>query len=380
MIYLDYSATTPIDKEVLNTFDNVCMDYFANPNSLHKLGVESNKLIEAATCQIKNILNIDDYEVIYTSGASEANNLAIKGIALKYQNRGKHIITTPLEHSSIVGALNYLGMNGFEIDIVNIKSDGLVDIDHLKSLIRDDTILVTMALVDSEIGIKQNISEISEIVKKYPKCYLHVDGTQAIGKIKVDFSGIDLFSFSSHKIYAMKGCGCLIKRKNISIEPLIHGGKSVTVYRSGTPTTALIASTSKALKLVYNDFDNRYEHVHKLNRILRENLSTYENVHINSTANSIPHILNFSVIGIKPETFIHALEEYDIFISTRSACSKSNTISSSVMALTNDKDISSSTLRVSISYKTTEEEINTFINTFKICYEKLSLRRKNENN
>ena len=207
------------------------MNYFANPNSLHKLGVESNKLIEAATGQIKNILNINDYEVIYTSGASEANNLAIKGIALKYQNRGKHIITTPLEHSSIVGALNYLGMNGFEIDIVNIKSNGLVDINHLKSLIRDDTILVTMALVDSEIGIKQNISEISEILKKYPKCYLHVDGTQAIGKIKVDFSGIDLFSFSSHKIYAMKGCGCLIKRKNISIEPLIHGGKSVTAYR-----------------------------------------------------------------------------------------------------------------------------------------------------
>ena len=375
MIYLDYSATTPIDKEVLNTFDNVCMNYFANPNSLHNLGVESNKLIAAATGQIKNILNINDYEVIYTSGASEANNLAIKGIALKYQNRGKHIITTPLEHSSIVGALNYLGMNGFEIDIVNIKSNGLVDIDHLKSLIRDDTILVTMALVDSEIGIKQNISEISEILKRYPKCYLHVDGTQAIGKIKVDFSGIDLFSFSSHKIYAMKGCGCLIKRKNISIEPLIHGGKSVTAYRSGTPTTALIASTSKALKLVYNDFDNRYEHVHKLNKILRENLSTYENVHINSTSNSIPHILNFSIVGIKPETFIHALEKYDIFISTRSACSKSNTISSSVMALTNNKDISSSTLRVSISYKTTEEEINTFINTFKICYEELSLRR-----
>lgn len=380
MIYLDYSATTPINKDVLETFNKTCTNYFANPNSLHKLGIESNNLIKAATKQISDLLNLSDEEIIYTSGASESNNLAIKGIALKYANRGKHIITTPLEHSSVVGALNSLGNIGYEIDIVNINKNGLIDLSHLKSLMRDDTILVTLALVDSEIGIKQNIDEISSVVKQYPKCYLHVDGTQAIGKIKVDLKNIDLFSFSSHKIYAMKGCGCLIKKKNIIIEPLINGGKSITSYRSGTPTTALITSMSKALKLIYQNIDNNYKHVEKLNIKLKEFLSKYPNIVINSTANSIPHILNFSILKVKPETFIHALEQEDIYISTKSACSKSNTISNSVMALTKNKDIAESTLRISISYLTTDDEIKKFMQIFDKCYNQLVIRRKNENN
>lgn len=376
MIYLDYSATTPINKEVLDTFNKTCTNYFANPNSIHKLGSMSNDLIKSATEQIASILKLNDEEIIYTSGASEANNLAIKGIAFKYQNRGRHIITTPLEHSSVVGALNYLGNLGFEIDVLKIDKNGLIDLDDLKEKIRDDTILVTLALVDSEIGIKQNIDEISKILKNYPKCYLHVDGTQAVGKITTDLSNIDLFSFSSHKIYAMKGCGCLIKKKNIVIEPLINGGKSITQYRSGTPTTALITSMSKALKLVYQNIDEKYNHVYNLNKILREFLSKYSNVVINSTINSIPHILNFSIIGIKPETFIHALENKEIYISTRSACSKANTISASVMALTNDKTIAASTLRISISYLTTVDEINKFMDVFDECYNNLMLKEK----
>lgn len=376
MIYLDYSATTPINKEVLDTFNKTCTNYFANPNSIHKLGSMSNDLIKAATEQIASILKLNDEEIIYTSGASEANNLAIKGIAFKYQNRGKHIITTPLEHSSVVGTLNYLGNLGFEIDVLKIDKNGLIDLDDLKEKIRDDTILVTLALVDSEIGIKQNIDEISKIVKNYHKCYLHVDGTQAIGKIITDLSNIDLFSFSSHKIYAMKGCGCLIKKKNIVIEPLINGGKSVTQYRSGTPTTALITSMSKALKLVYQNIDEKYNHVYNLNKILREFLNKYSNVVINSTINSIPHILNFSIIGIKPETLIHALENKEIYISTRSACSKANTISAPVMALTNDQTIAASTLRISISYLTTEGEINKFMDVFDECYNDLMLKEK----
>lgn len=380
MIYLDYSATTPINKDVLETFNKTCINYFANPNSLHKLGTESNNLIKAATKQISDILNLSDEEIIYTSGASESNNLAIKGIALKYSNRGKHIITTPLEHSSVVGALNSLGNIGYEIDIVNIDKNGLIDLEHLKSLMRDDTILVTLALVDSEIGIKQNIDEISSIVKQYKKCYLHVDGTQAIGKIKVDLKNIDLFSFSSHKIYAMKGCGCLIKKNNIVIEPLINGGKSITPYRSGTPTTALIASMSKALKLICESIDSNYKHIEALNLKLKEFLIKYPNIVINSTNNSIPHILNFSILKVKPETFIHALEQEDIYISTKSACSKSNTISNSVMALTNNKEIAESTLRISISYLTTDDEIEKFMEVFDKCYNQLIIRRKNENN
>ena len=167
MIYLDYSATTPINNEVLDTYVNVSKKYIGNPNSLHKLGVESKNIIDMATTQIKNILKVKNHEVIYTSGSSESNNLALKGIALKYKNRGNHIITTPLEHSSIIGPLNYLSKEGFVIDIVNLTNDGRIDIEHLKTLINDDTLLVTICAVDSEIGIIQNIEEIYDIVKNY---------------------------------------------------------------------------------------------------------------------------------------------------------------------------------------------------------------------
>ena len=227
---------------------------------------------------------------IYTSGASESNNTAIKGIALKYQNRGKHIITTNLEHSSIIGPLNYLSKLGFEIEFVNIKEDGLVDLEHLKKLLRNDTILVSITAVDSEIGLKQPIEEISEILKEYPKCYFHVDCTQAIGKIKIDFSKIDLASLSAHKFYGLKGIGILYKKENIDIEPLIHGGKSTTIYRSGTPPLPLIASLTKALEIVSQDIDKHYDYVSKLNKIIINKLKSYPNVTINSTNNSIPHL------------------------------------------------------------------------------------------
>ena len=230
VIYLDYSATTPVDEKVLETFSRVCMEYPGNSNSLHSLGVKSKGLENYATEEIAKMLKVKPSEVIYTSGASESNNTAIKGICLKYQNRGKHIITTPLEHSSVIAPLNYLSNLGYEVDFVKINSDGLVDIDDFKRLIRDDTILVSVCMVDSEIGLKQPIKEISEILKKYPKCFLHVDCTQALGKIDIDFDLMDLASISMHKIYGMKGIGMLIKNSSINILPLIHGGKSSTSY------------------------------------------------------------------------------------------------------------------------------------------------------
>ena len=285
MIYLDYSATTPTNDSVLDTFVKCSKEFIGNPNSLHELGVKSKNMIDSATKQIANLLNVKESEIIYTSGASESNNLAIKGICEKYKNRGKHIITTPLEHSSIYGPIDYLKENGYKIDYVKIDSNGLVDLDNLKELMTDETILISICLVNSEIGILQNIEEISKIVKSYPKCFLHTDMTQAIGKINVDLSNVDLVSFSAHKFYGVKGIGVLIKKEKIELESLIHGGKSTTNYRSGTPCLPLIVSISKSLRLALENLNEKEEYVKELNSYIKNKLNKYEMVRINSNEN-----------------------------------------------------------------------------------------------
>ena len=215
MIYLDNSATTMVDDRVLETFNKVCKNYPGNSNSLHSLGIKSKELEEYATEKISNLLGVKPSEIIYTSGASESNNTVLKGVASKYKNRGNHIITTPLEHSSVLETCKYLESKGFIIDYVKIKDNGLIDIEDLERLLTDNTILVSVAYVDSELGIRQDIDTISKIVKKHPKCYFHVDATQAIGKIKVDPTSIDFISMSAHKIFGLKGIGLLIKKDNI---------------------------------------------------------------------------------------------------------------------------------------------------------------------
>ncbi len=370
MIYLDYSATTPVNKDVLETFNKVSTDFIGNPNSLHKLGVEAKKLEESATNQIKELLKLTNHEVIYTSGSSESNNLAIKGICLKHQGIGKHIITTNLEHSSIYGPIGYLQKLGYEVDFVK-TNNGLVDMDDLKRLVRDDTVLVTIASVNSETGILQNIEEIARFLKN-KKCFFHVDMTQSIGKVNINFDDIDLVSFSAHKIYGIKGIGCLIKKSSIIIEPLIHGGKSTTIYRSGTPPLPLIVSCSKALRLSLNDIDYKYEYVKKLNFKIRESIKNIPNVTINSNENCIPYILNISILSSKPEVFQHAMEECDIYISTKSACSSNNAISKAVYEVTKNEEASRHSVRISLSYLTKEEEIDEFLNAFKKCVNKFN--------
>ena len=375
MIYLDYSATTPVDKRVLDSFNKVCLDYPGNANSIHSLGTKSNNLIKAATNQIADLLNVKPSEIIYTSGASESNNLAIKGIAEKYQNRGKHIITTKYEHSSIYGPISYLQKKGFEVDFVDTDSEGRVDIESLKSLIKDETILVSITSVNSEIGIMNSIEEIAKILKNYPKTFFHVDMTQSIGKYKIDLSNIDLISMSAHKIFGLKGIGMLIKKEGIMVEPLIHGGKSTTIFRSGTPALPLVVSLAKAMRLIYENMSDNFERVKILNDKLRTSLEKISNVYINSNNYCSPYVLNISVIGVKPETLVHALEQYEIYISTQTACASSTSLSKAVLELTNDEARANSSVRISLAYITTEEEINEFIEVFKICVDKLiSLR------
>ena len=374
MIYLDYSATTPVNEEVLDTFVKVSRNFPGNPNSLHRLGVSSRELIDASTKQIADILNVKPSEIIYTSGASESNNTAIKGICLQYQNRGKHIITTNFEHSSIYGPISYLQTLGFEVDFVKTDANGIVDLDDLKSLLRDDTILVSITAVNSEIGIVEPIEEIGKILKDYPKCFFHSDLTQIIGKKEINLENVDLASFSAHKFFGLKGIGGLIKKEKINLVPLIHGGKSTTIYRSGTPAVALIASFAKALRLAYVDIEKHYNYVTKLNNMVKEELEKYSNIHINSNNKCSPYILNLSVMGIKPETMLHALEEEEIFISTQTACSSGNSYSKAVYSLTNDKELASSSIRISLSYVTKEEEIKIFLDKFIKIVDKLSLR------
>ena len=375
MVYLDYAATTPVDREVLNTFNKVCLEYPGNSNSLHKLGVEAKELENYATGKIKELLQLDNHEVIYTSGASEANNHVIKGICSKYKTRGKHIITTFLEHSSVLSTINYLTNQGFVVDYVKLLDDGRVDLEHLKRLIGNDTILVSICAVDSELGIVQPISLISQIVREYPKCFFHVDCTQALGKIPLDFHLMDFATASAHKIYGLKGIGLLIKKKNIMFDNLIHGGKSSTVYRSGTPPLALIVSLMKSLDLIIPYIHEHEVYLRMLNQKIVSKLKEYDGVYFNSTSASFPSTINISLPLIKPETFIHAMDEYDIYISTKSACSAANTMSDSVYAVTKDRERAMHSIRISLSFKTTKEEVDEFLEAFDACYQALNFKR-----
>ena len=371
MIYLDYSATTPVNKEVLESFNKVCLDFVGNPNSLHKLGNDSHKLMDAATKQISELLGVKSNEIIFTSGASESNNLAIFGVLNQYTSRGKHIVTTKLEHSSILSGMNYLKQNGYKVDYVKVNDDGKIDMDDLKRLVTNETILVSICEVNSEIGIIQNVNEMGEYLKNFPRCIFHVDGTQAVGKKNVDLTNIDLYSFSGHKIYGLKGVGCLIKKQGVELTPLIHGGKSQTIYRSGTPSLALMVSLAKALKLALTNFDEKTNYVKKLKTKLIDGIKDINGLTVNSNENCVPHIVNFSINNVKPETLLHALEEKEIYVSTKTACSSNEGISLSVYTLTKNEDLAKSSLRVSLSYLTTDEEIDIFIKTLKEKVEEL---------
>lgn len=371
MIYFDYAANTPVDKEVMECFCEQSIRYIANPNSSHLLGREAKLRMGEITEHIAELLQVKATEIIYTSGASEANNLAIKGLVSAYKHNGKHIISTCLEHSSVSGALTYLQTQGYEIDLVDITEDGLVDITHLKELLRDDTVLVSICYVDSELGIKQSITEIGEVIQKYPNCYFHSDATQAVGKIPISLEHVDCFTFTPHKFFGLNGCGVLVKREHVILEPLIHGGSSTTIYRSGTPTLGLAASIEKALEISTREIESRYEYVKQINLDLQQALLKFKGVRINSTRYSLPHILNVSVQGVKASLFQQALEQEGICISIKSACSVTNTPSRPVYAITKDKKNAMSSWRISLSHLTTQEEVKQLIQAFSKCYERL---------
>lgn len=372
MIYLDYSATTPISYDVLDSYNKASREFMGNPNSIHALGVKSKVLLNSATRQICDLLNIQENELIYTSGATEANNMAIKGVAFSYANKGKHIIVSKLEHPSIYKICEFLETQGYEISYVNNDKEGLIDFEDLKNKIREDTILVSICAVNSEVGIRQPLKTIKQIIKKEnPNTIFHSDITQAIGKVAVNLYDVDMASMSGHKIFGPKGIGFLYKKDNVKMIPLIHGSGKFGDLRGGTPPLPLIVALSKAIRIALTDIEKREEHVALLNDKICKELGKYNDVVINKTKYSIPHILNISLLNIKPETFIHAMEEDEVYISTNTACS-SGDLSSSVMAIYEDRKRATSTIRISLSYVTTNEEVSKFLNLFRTEYKNLT--------
>lgn len=364
MVYLDFSATTPVSKEVLDKYYNDNINYPGNANSSHLLGKKISDEIDKTNKLILKLLNLDErYEVVYTSGSSEANNLVINGLFSKFNNI--HIITTPFEHSSILAPSSYLQKKHVRVDFVNLLENGLVDLKHLESLIDDDYTLVSIASVNSEIGILQDIEKISQMLEKYPKVFFHSDATQSIGKVSINLENVDFISFSAHKFYGLKGIGALVKKKSISIDSQIKGGRSTTKYRSGTPAHPLIFSLGFALSLVLTDLEEKNKKVLSIYNYLKDSLQKINNIYLNSNEYSIPHIVNFSVLGYNSIELVHMLSEKQIYISNHSACSSDKELSHSVLSLTKDESRARSSIRVSLSYLTTKEDIDYLIKALK---------------
>lgn len=369
MIYLDYSATTPVSKEVLDSYIKATKEYIGNPNSLHSLGEKSHELLESATKQIGEVLNIDPGDIIYTSGSTEANNLALVGYCLKNSKKGKNIVVSKLEHPSIYGICDYLETLGFSITYVDNNEEGLIDFEDLAKKIKDDTILVSIVAVNSELGIRQPLKTLRQIIKKQnEETVFHSDMTQAVGKVPVNLHDVDMASISAHKIYGPKGIGMLYKSSKIAVEPIIHGAKDS--LRSGTPCLPLIVAFSKALRLAVTNIAKNESVVKLLNDKLSSTMAKNPRIKINKTSYSIPHIFNLSLMNIKPETLIHALEKRDIYIGTNTACSKGG-ISHAIMAVYKDEVRANTSLRISLSHKTSFDELNKFLYSFDIVYNKL---------
>lgn len=371
MIYLDYAASTPVDEDVLENFIKVTKEEYANPNSNHDLGLNAKNLISESTNKIADLLHVLPEEIIYTSGATESNNLVIRGVAERYKNNGKHIIVSSLEHNSIISSCTYLQENGYDVDLIPINHNGLIDIDALKSMIRKDTILVSVCAVDSEIGLTQPIEEIGALLKEYDNIIFHTDASQAVGKVNIDYSNCDLITIAPHKFYGMNGVSILVKKKNVSLKPIILGGKSTTIYRSGTPVINMITSTCVALRKALDLLDERNEYIKKLNSKIMNKLKEYKNVHVNNTDKSIPHTINISIKGVKSDLFAGKLNENNVMVSTKTSCCPLNTPSKLVYALTKDKSLASTSIRISLSHLTKESEIDEFLKIFDKCYKEM---------
>lgn len=367
MIYFDNSATTKPYKEVLDSFVTVSNEFFGNPSSLHRFGVQAEKLLTQAREQIAMLLVVKPSEIYFTSGGTEGNNIAIKGAAFMHKNKGRHLITTNVEHASVRAAMEQLEREGFDITYLPVDKNGIVQAADVEKAIRKDTILISIMQVNNEVGAVQPIEEIGNILKRFPNILFHVDAVQAIGKVPLSLneSRVDLCSFSAHKFHGLKGTGVLFIRDGVRLLPLFSGGNQERKMRSGTENVAGFVAMAKALRMTLSKSGQGMERMRGIQQILRAGLNRIEGLQIHTPVeNSAPHIINFTLQGVKSEVLIHALEEKGIFVSTTSACSsKRKSPSKTLLAMGVSESLADSAIRISLSFDNTVDEAKAFIAT-----------------
>ncbi len=374
--YLDNSATTKCFDEVIEAVESEMRDFYGNPSSMHNKGFEAEKKIRETTKLIASTLKCNESEIVYTSGGTESDNMALIGIARAYKRSGNHIIVSAIEHAAILQTAEYLKEEGYEISYLSTDENGTVDLEELGSLVREDTILVSIMAVNNEIGTVQPIEEISKIIKRRnPNVIFHVDAVQGYGKVKIipGKMGIDLMSVSGHKIHGPKGVGFLYVSYKVKIKPIIFGGGQQKALRSGTENVCGIVGLGAAIKRVFEGFDEDTERMSSLRDYLIGRIEEINDVKINGNPDArAPHIVSASVRGVRAEVLLHALEEKGIYVSSGSACATNKpAVSATLKAINLDKDLLESTIRFSFSVLTTKEEVEYAADNLAACIETL---------
>ena len=359
--YLDNSATTQVCQEAADAAYRMMRENYGNPSSLHKVGIQAETAVEEARGIIADALNVQPKTIYFTSGGTEANNTALFGAAQALRRRGDRVIVSAIEHSSVYESDKRLGELGFDVQFAPVTDRGVVDIDALKALLTDKTILVSIMTVNNETGAVQPIEQIAKLVhKNCPEALFHSDAVQAFGKLPVKPKkwGVDLMSVSAHKIHGAKGCGALYIRDGARILPLLYGGEQQKKLRPGTESAPLIAAFATAVGFL--NLSQNADHIRELNRCALEKLQALEGVTINSPTDALPYIINISVNGIRSETMLHHLEENGVYVSSSSACAKGKrSYVLEAMGLSDDRIDSS--LRISFSRYNTTEDIDALI-------------------
>ncbi|WP_201763534.1 cysteine desulfurase family protein [Chengkuizengella marina] len=364
MYYFDHSATTPPFNEVTDTVVEVMKNYYGNPSSLHQLGIDAEQLLKRARNVISESLGVNGEQLIFTSGGTESNNMAIKGVALQYQNRGKHLITTEIEHASVYESFKQLEKAGYHVTYLPVDQTGQVSIEDLEHALTDETILVSIMHVNNEVGRIQPIKKMASLLKKRKRIIFHVDAIQSVGKIPIhpEDWGIDLMSVSAHKLNGPKGVGVLYYRDGIKLYPLLTGGGQEAGYRSGTENVPLIVGMAKAIRISMDKQTINLEHLYRLRKKLTDFIIQIPELHLNGSTNPehmAPHIVHFSFTGMKSEVIVHALEKKGIYVSTRSACASGESKASRVLsAMGVSEHNANSGIRISMSAQQTTQDIN----------------------
>ena len=361
--YLDNSATTKCSERAFALMQKVLLEDYGNPSSLHMKGVIAERYVKEAREKIAKTLKVNEKEILFTSGGTESNNLAIIGTALANKRAGKRIITTAIEHASVANPMKFLEEEGFEVIYLSVDQDGVLSLDELKENVNDETILVSLMQVNNEIGAIEPIEEAVQIVHTInPNTLIHIDAIQSYGKMKIYAKklGIDLLSVSGHKIHGPKGSGFLYIKEKTKIKPLIYGGGQQGGMRSGTENVPGIAGLGEAAAEIYEDFSEKQEHLYSLKELFLTGISEIPGVSVNGKTgkDSAPHIVSVSVEGVRAEVLLHALEEKKIYVSSGSACSSNKpAVSRTLKSIGLKQNLLDSTVRFSFSVHTTKEEI-----------------------